>query len=284
MDKKLSALAGAILAAATAGAQARLPGRPDPRRPVTPRRNHRLPGRPELRRKADRNRDGRVDPGERRKALEVLEDRRLGTQKAAPYLDLKRLGAWLEAHPEAAKKFRARADLNGDGRVDPMERRRFYQALRARLRKKGERPDYGNHLSYRHIRGEIGPWADRNHDGKIDSRERAMALRSLVRKSHGPRGSRNLPGVDPRHPLGKLRSAGKTLGRAAALPGKKALRVGRALGRAAGKAVPKPRRPRPPRRRLDRNEDGKVDRLERRRRGPVPPPRGRERGRRFYRR
>ena len=183
---------------------------------------------------ARRKLEGRARARRRRRAYEAFRRRRTGAPRRPLTLqEKKRIRAYLMAHPEMMRVIRSKADLNRDGKLNPMERRRFLELLRSRMlqlraRSAGEGP--GKRFLENHPKAvqRVKKRLDRNGDGRVGPVERRMAARRAARRVVRRRLDRNHDG-----------------------------RVGPVERRRAARRVV--------RRRLDRNHDGRVGPVERRR-------------------
>ncbi len=189
-----------------------------------------------LGRRLERNQDGKLGLRERKLARERLARRRApakerilpGNGPGEKKGENARFKVFLREHPGLVKECRARADLNRDGRISPVERRRFY----ALLLKRYHEMENGAAREGRSSRG-----ADLNGDGIVSPLERRWAQG----KGRRPLRRRRRPGG--LNPLRRVKAAGKVLGRMArkGLPGPSPLggaqRAARAAGRLAGKAA-----------------------------------------------
>ena len=225
----------------------------------------------------DRNQDGKVGPLERKRALERMKRRRaemnrrraemmrrrsvMRNRRAGPMAS-PRFRAFLKAHPALMKEARAKADLNHDGRISPLEKQRIYAWLLRRYqtgRVKGAREKAGEFLqNHPEAARRLKNRADLNQDGRVGPLERRRAVRRTARRVVRRRLDLNHDGRVG--PLERARAAGRAVRRAVRprlpRPPVNPVRAAGKAARAVGKAA---------RRVMDRNHDGRVGPVERRR-------------------
>ncbi len=169
--------------------------------------------------RARRKLEARARARRRRRAYEAFRRRRRGAPRGSLSLqEQKRIRAYLMAHPELMREIRSRADRNGDGKLSPLEKRRFLELLRLemlRLRARaGKGP--GEKFLENHPKAaeKLKERLDRNHDGRIGPRERAAARREAFRRAARRRLDRNHDGrVGPRERAAARRRARRRLDR-----------------------------------------------------------------------